>query len=147
VNRMDQSQRGAFRASGADRAGWIREKFWMTTATITAISDRVAAALACPHCHTPVVRQNHEIECEMCRTSYPIVNGVLDLRPTSVAGRKEESDWTEHWSPEKQNTLPQRFFSFYRKAVFARAVAYFIDRYFPREGMLVEAGSGTSETS
>jgi SAM-dependent methyltransferase len=119
----------------------------MTTAAIPTISNRVAAALACPHCHTSVIRQNEEIECTTCRTSYPIINGVLDLRPISAPGRKEETDWTEHWSAEKQDSRSQRFFSFYRKAVFARAVAYFVDRHLSREGVLVEAGSGTSETS
>jgi SAM-dependent methyltransferase len=119
----------------------------MSAPAISAVSHRVAAALACPRCHTSIVRHDDEIACEMCRTSYPVVNGVLDLRPASVAGRQEETDWTEHWSAEKQDSRSQRFFSFYRKAVFARAVAYFIHRYLPREGVLVEAGSGTSETS
>jgi SAM-dependent methyltransferase len=119
----------------------------MTTAVIPAISSRLAAVLVCPVCHTSVVQHKDEIECETCRTIYPIVNGVLDLRPAAGAGRKEEIDWSEHWSADKQDSRSQRFFSFYRKAVFARAVAYFIDRYLPREGMLVEAGSGTSETS
>jgi SAM-dependent methyltransferase len=73
---------------------------------------------------------------------------VLDLRPPrrdSVQG--DDEAWAEHWSAAKQETAPQRFFSWYRKAVFARTVAYFVGRYLPRQGVLVEAGSGTSETS
>jgi SAM-dependent methyltransferase len=62
-------------------------------------------------------------------------------------GKQEEIDWTEHWSDEKQHSASQRFFSLYRKAVFARAVAHFVGRYLAQEGLLIEAGSGTSETS
>jgi SAM-dependent methyltransferase len=71
----------------------------------------------------------------------------LDLRPRSEGRKPEEIAWTEHWSADNQQSASQRFFSFYRKAVFARAVAYFVHRYLPRAGVLVEAGSGTSETS
>jgi SAM-dependent methyltransferase len=76
-----------------------------------------------------------------------MVNGVWDLRPVSQARKFEEIQWTEHWSADNQQIVSQRFFSFYRKAVFARAVAYFVDRYLPRAGLLVEAGCGTAETS
>jgi SAM-dependent methyltransferase len=64
-----------------------------------------------------------------------------------TAGEKSRLDWSEHWSEGKQQSFSQRFFSFYRQAVFARAVAYFIDRYFPPRGDFVEAGCGTAETS
>ena len=62
-------------------------------------------------------------------------------------GAESERAWTEHWSEGRQQTIAQRFFSFYRKAVFARTVRYFTGRFFPREGTFVEAGSGTAETS
>jgi SAM-dependent methyltransferase len=57
------------------------------------------------------------------------------------------SAWTEHWSTAKQLSATQRFFSAYRKTVFAPAVAHYVDRYLPGEGVLVEAGCGTAETS
>jgi SAM-dependent methyltransferase len=57
------------------------------------------------------------------------------------------ADWAAHWSTEHQESAIQRFFSFYRKAVFARAVGWYVDRYLPATGVFVEAGSGTSETS
>jgi SAM-dependent methyltransferase len=85
--------------------------------------------------------------CERCGESYGIANGILDLRSRSATQKLEEFAWTEHWSALNQQSAAQRFFSFYRKTVFARAVAYFVDRYLSREGVLVEAGSGTSETS
>jgi SAM-dependent methyltransferase len=56
-------------------------------------------------------------------------------------------DWSRHWSSSNQESLSQRFFSYYRKAIFARGVQYFFARYFPESGLFVEAGSGTSETS
>jgi SAM-dependent methyltransferase len=85
--------------------------------------------------------------CENCGASYRTIKGILDLRPGAVSQKPEEVAWTEHWSDSNQHGIFQRFFSFYRKAVFARAVAYFVDRYLAGEGLLVEAGSGTSETS
>jgi ubiquinone/menaquinone biosynthesis C-methylase UbiE len=87
------------------------------------------------------------MRCPKCQDLYAVANGIVDLRPASVGQKAEEVAWTEHWSDSNQYSASQRFFSFYRKAVFARAVAYFIRRYLPEEGLLVEAGSGTSETS
>jgi SAM-dependent methyltransferase len=72
---------------------------------------------------------------------------TADLGSSSPPQRDEIVAWTEHWSDEKQGTVSQRFFSFYRKTVFARTVQYFMNRYFPLKGVFVEAGSGTSETS
>jgi SAM-dependent methyltransferase len=85
--------------------------------------------------------------CTGCAASYPIANGVLDLRPTVQYDKPEAVDWTKHWSDEKQQSVAQRFFSFYRKAVFARTVRYYVSRYFAPQGVFLEAGSGTSETS
>jgi SAM-dependent methyltransferase len=76
-----------------------------------------------------------------------VVEGAADLRPPGAETKPEFEDWTRHWSHDAQRSLPQRFFSFYRKAVFARTVAWFIERYFPAAGVFVEAGSGTAETS
>ncbi len=105
------------------------------------------ACVACPQCHAAVSRQQVELICSRCGAAYPVINGIADLRPSSSRDKAEEADWTEHWSADKQETLAQRFFSFYRKAVFARTVSHFTGRYFPLAGVFVEAGSGTSETS
>jgi SAM-dependent methyltransferase len=108
---------------------------------------RILDRLACPACRSELRAAGDGLRCVRCAAVYPIEQGVMDLRPTVAGGKPEFADWTEHWSPEKQNSFSQRFFSVYRKAVFARTVAYFIDRFFPRSGVFVEAGSGTSETS
>jgi len=118
----------------------------MTSAPSLAPSS-VEAVLACPRCRSGVVVRGQEIECSVCRAVYPIRDGIPDLRANATVRREEEIAWTEHWSTDKQQSVSQRFFSFYRKAIFARAVAYFVRRYLSRRGVLVEAGSGTSETS
>jgi SAM-dependent methyltransferase len=103
--------------------------------------------LACPACGTGLLAIADGVECPACGTRFAESDGVLDLRLPAAARKPEYSDWTEHWSGAKQRSIPQRFFSLYRRAVFARTVAWFIERYFPPEGVLVEAGSGTAETS
>lgn len=65
----------------------------------------------------------------------------------SMESAESQQAWSEHWAEDKQQSLVQRFFSFYRKAVFARTVSYFVNRHFPAKGIFVEAGSGTAETS
>lgn len=115
----------------------------MASTAISAPPETIASALACPRCRAAL----ENMRCRDCGACYRIVNGILDLRPAADEQKPEEIAWTEHWSAAKQRSASQRFFSFYRKAVFARAVAYFVDRYLAREGVLVEAGSGTSETS
>lgn len=65
----------------------------------------------------------------------------------SIEGAESRSAWSDHWSADRQESLSQKFFSFYRKAVFARTVRHFVNNYFPAKGVFIEAGSGTSETS
>lgn len=71
----------------------------------------------------------------------------LALVSPAPGEREEVVAWTEHWSEDNQKNPAQRFFSVYRKIVFARTVSYFAERYFPVQGIFVEAGSGTAETS
>jgi SAM-dependent methyltransferase len=116
----------------------------------TAVSQPVKSIhgiLACPSCGSTPSWRTASLECPACHLSFPIVKGVTDLRPPGTRDRAETLDWSEHWSDDKQQSAAQRFFSFYRKAIFARTVAYFAGKYFPPAGVMVEAGSGTSETS
>lgn len=117
------------------------------TSTSTVAASALERVLACPRCRAGVLVSENEIHCRACGAVYEIRDGIPDLRANAKARWAEEAAWTEHWSADKQDSFSQRFFSFYRKAVFARAVAYFLKRYLPHEGVLVEAGSGTSETS
>lgn len=104
--------------------------------------------LACPSCCCALELDGSKLECTACHSTYTIDGVAADLRPP---GREEvqgdASAWAQHWSKENQKSLSQRFFSVYRRLVFARTVGYFANRYFPAHGVLVEAGSGTSETS
>lgn len=69
------------------------------------------------------------------------------LSKTAVNGSESLRDWAQHWSSENQKSFSQKFFSFYRKAVFARTVGFFCNEYFPKKGVFIEAGCGTAETS
>jgi ubiquinone/menaquinone biosynthesis C-methylase UbiE len=64
-----------------------------------------------------------------------------------MSNRPDVLAWSQHWSASNQRTPAQQFFSFYRKAVFARAVGYYFRRFFSLDGIFVEVGAGTSETS
>lgn len=111
--------------------------------SVLSILDR----LACPQCRTSLLWKQDSLLCQSCSTLYPVVDDIADLRPPVKSQKKDLSDWSEHWSDEKQEGIAQKFFSFYRKAVFSRAVRHFLGRYFSQSGVFVEAGSGTAETS
>jgi SAM-dependent methyltransferase len=112
------------------------------------IPTPLVGRLACPECRVAVEVRRAELACPACDRRYTEHDGVIDARPAARASVQGDADaWLAHWAPELQQSLAQRFFSFYRRAVFARTVRHFVDRFLAREGVLVEAGSGTSETS
>ncbi len=55
------------------------------------------------------------------------------------------NEWDRHWSNKFVNL--NAFFNLYRKLIMSNALSYFVERYFPKEGTFVEAGSGSSLTS
>ena len=109
--------------------------------------ERINDRIACPVCGGSLVPGSEALTCDGCRAGYPVRDGILDLRPADITAKPEFQDWTSHWSAENQQTFAQRFFSVYRKTVFARTVAHFVNGYFATSGVFLEAGSGTSETS
>jgi SAM-dependent methyltransferase len=109
--------------------------------------SRIIDRLACPQCAVALTWHGSGFVCASCRSLYPIIGKIPDLRTSANRESSETASWSNHWSDEHQQSFSQKFFSFYRKAVFARTVAYFLDHYFSPEGVFVEAGSGTSETS
>ena len=55
------------------------------------------------------------------------------------------NEWDEHWS-RKFISLNVAF-KWYRKYVMSSALSFFFEKYFPKKGIFVECGSGTSLTS
>ena len=114
------------------------------------ISARVLAlgVVACPICRRALVSHGSAISCGVCNVAFAEREGIIDLRPPGRANiQDDERYWSDHWSAGRQESLAQRFFSWYRKAVFSRTVRHFVGRYFAPSGVFVEAGSGTAETS
>jgi SAM-dependent methyltransferase len=119
-----------------------------TTAIATSHpAEAVADKLMCPGCLGKIIWDDRTLACSSCGAAYAVRRGILDLRPEDAQLKAEAADWSEHWSADKQAGAVQKFFSFYRKAIFARSVAHFISRHFPAKGVFLEAGSGTAETS
>lgn len=109
--------------------------------------QKIAGRLACPQCRAPLRQETDSFSCASCGVSYPITDGIVDMRKPTDRAKAESVDWSAHWSEDHQGALSQKFFSFYRKQVFARTVGYFVNRYFPKKGVFVEVGSGTAESS
>lgn len=103
--------------------------------------------IACPLCHGELARSGDRITCTACGSPHRVVDGILDLAPPMDIPKEEEEAWLRHWSEGNQQSAAQRFFSFYRKAIFARTVRHFTSKFFPEKGVFLEAGSGTAETS
>jgi SAM-dependent methyltransferase len=56
------------------------------------------------------------------------------------------SNWNAHWNTLNRSFL-NRVFVFFRTNVIANDVAHSLNRHFPREGIFLDSGSGTSQTS
>src|SRR5262245_3294079 len=103
--------------------------------------------LACPKYPAALRPAEGVLACRGCATTDPVVDGIADLRLDRARTKPEHEAWTAHWAPDHQQAWSQRFFSLYRKAIFAPTVAHYVNGYLARSGALVEAGSATSETS
>ena len=115
------------------------------------IAQSVVDCLACPYCHSRLRMSDTDLVCASCLRHFANLGDegrlIIDLLLEKEQNRSDLNDWSNHWAEDKQDSFSQRFFSMYRKLVFSRTVAHYINRYFPESGVLVEAGSGTSETS
>lgn len=64
------------------------------------------------------------------------------------AARDDAHVWDRHWAAlSERNSLFGRIASVVRTGLLSRAVRAFADEYFPRNGIFVEAGCGTAESS
>jgi len=60
----------------------------------------------------------------------------------------EVEEWDNYWKQlYKQHVLIGKFFSWYRRRIISKEIAYFFDKYFKKNGTYVDCGSGSSETS
>ena len=55
------------------------------------------------------------------------------------------STWNEYWT--KEQTFFGKTLTFVRKNIITRELASTLKKYFPKEGLFLDAGSGSSETS
>jgi len=61
---------------------------------------------------------------------------------------KVSKDWDNFWSAlDGERNLLSKFLSFYRTQIIAGAVNYHINKLFKPEGIFIECGAGTSETT
>ncbi len=60
----------------------------------------------------------------------------------------EKKEWDRYWqtASEKKSFLGD-VFTAYRKQILARGLSHYVEKYFPKKGIFVEAGSGSSQTS
>ncbi|MDI6738274.1 MAG: class I SAM-dependent methyltransferase [Nanoarchaeota archaeon] len=59
-----------------------------------------------------------------------------------------DQDWDTHWNKlNKEKKLFGKVLKLYREIIIANAVKYYFEKYFPKKGIFVEMGSGTSQTS
>lgn len=106
----------------------------------------IAALLRCPACQG-TLDLGDPIRCNTCGVQYRHEHGVACFTAADDEARQDLADWSHHWAGDNQALLSQRFFSWYRHAVFARTVAHYVHKHFPPSGVFLEAGCGTSETS
>lgn len=60
----------------------------------------------------------------------------------------EKEKWDKYWVDEKRNlSTKKRFIKWFRLTFFAPEVAKHVNEFFPSEGLFLEAGSGSSDTS
>jgi ubiquinone/menaquinone biosynthesis C-methylase UbiE len=65
-----------------------------------------------------------------------------------ISPSRNSQVWDNHWKIlNKKNSLLNFLQTFYRKQIIARAVNYYINRFFQKTGTFVECGSGTSQTT
>lgn len=64
------------------------------------------------------------------------------------AARDDGRVWDRHWAAlSERSSLLGRIASVVRKGLLSRAVRAFADEHFPKDGIFVEAGCGTAESS
>ena len=108
-------------------------------------ADRMPRSSYCPQCARAWTARR-PMDCPLCGPLVSCGQQPLDLRPAPPAASPKKRP-RPSIGPPHASTASRSASSASTASRLARAVAYFVDRYLQREGVLVEAGSGTSETS
>lgn len=58
-----------------------------------------------------------------------------------------KNSWNKHWNNLNSTSVLNNVFVFFRTNVIARDIAYSLNKYFPKDGIFLDSGCGTSQTS
>lgn len=61
--------------------------------------------------------------------------------------QKIQQDWDDYWLAQNNDSFFSKCCTFHRKYFISFMVRNIIERYFPREGIFIECGSGSTESS
>ena len=64
-----------------------------------------------------------------------------------MLSRSRKEVWVGYWNKRGMRSFLNKAISLYRKFFIAIQVCIYVDRYFPKRGIFLEMGSGTTETS
>jgi SAM-dependent methyltransferase len=76
-------------------------------------------------------------------------SGILTAQRMTIEERNEREIWDRHWRSlqEGESSFFGKLASLVRRSILCRAVRAYTDRYFPADGVFVETGCGTGESS
>ncbi len=76
------------------------------------------------------------------------MNAYSNLMAKDNAENEEiEQIWNDYWRNQNSNSLFARLCALHRKMFISNFVKVCLERYFPKKGIFLEAGSGSSESS
>lgn len=58
-----------------------------------------------------------------------------------------KNSWNSHWNKLNGSNLMNKTFMFFRKKVIAKHISDSLEKHFPKEGIFLDSGCGTSQTS
>jgi len=68
-------------------------------------------------------------------------------RAKNIMDEESKKEWDEHYTKHNPDTLFQKFCSIYRRLFISNLVKKYADKFLPENGIIVEAGCGTGESS
>jgi len=68
-------------------------------------------------------------------------------RAKNIVDEESKEEWDRHYIKHNPDTLFQKFCSIYRRLFISNLVKKYADKFLPENGVIVEAGCGTGESS